>query len=92
MDSWLADPCYVAYEGDPPSNQQLAEVEKLENQIITSGVPVHAREVSAEELRRDFPDSPNISRLPSIQRLRIVTMKAVGLSPVAVLISGMFPK
>ncbi len=80
-DSWLGDPCYVAYKGEPIPPAKLAEVENVENEVIAQGAPVSTREITAEELKRDHPDSPNIARLPSLQRVRMVTIQ--GCRPIA---------
>ncbi len=81
MDSWLGDPCYVAYKGDPPSQDQLAQIEKVENDAILQGAKVEAREVTAEEIRQSFSDSPNFDRLPSVKQLRMITIE--GCRPIA---------
>ncbi len=75
LDSWLGDPCYVAYKGEPIQPGELAEVEKVENQAIAQGAPVSAHELTTEELRRDHSVSTNIGRLPSLQRVRMVTIQ-----------------
>lgn len=81
LDSWLGDQCYVAYKGQPPSAKQLAEVETLENQVIKRGASVTSEEVSTEQLKREYADSPNLQRLPSTERLRLVTIE--GCRPIA---------
>lgn len=81
LDSWLGEPCYVAYRGDPPSQDQLAQVEKVENETIIRGGRIEAREVAADELHHSFSDSPNLYRLPSLKQLRIVTIQ--GCRPIA---------
>ena len=81
LDSWLGDPCYVAYKGEPASTAQLAEVERLENQIISRGAIVRAEEISMDELKRKFADSPNFEKLPNLERVRLVTIE--GCRPIA---------
>jgi alanyl-tRNA synthetase len=81
LDSWLGDSCYVAYKGDPPSQEQLAQIEKVENETITRGGRIEAREVAADEVHCSFSDSPNFDRLPSLKQLRLVTIQ--GCRPIA---------
>ncbi len=81
LDSWLGDPCYVAYKGDPPSQDQLSQIERVENETITRGGRIEAREVAADELHHSFSDSPNLYRLPSLKQLRLVTIE--GCRPIA---------
>ena len=49
----------------------MAEVEKLENHIITRGAAVRAEEVGLEKLKRNFADSANFARLPNMERVRV---------------------
>ena len=81
LDSWLGDPCYVAYKGDPPSQDQLAQIEKVENETIMRGGIIEAREVAAGAVHQSFSDSPNFDRLPSLKQLRLVTIE--GCRPIA---------
>ncbi len=81
LDSWLGDPCYVAYRGEPPSSEQLVEVEKLENKIIANGRPVEARELDTAQLKQAYAEMPNLQSLPNMEKLRLVTIE--GCSPIA---------
>jgi len=81
LDSWLGDPCYVAYRGDPPSQDQFAQIEKVENETVTRGGVIQARQVAADEVHSSFSDSPNLERLPSRKQLRLVTIE--GCRPIA---------
>ncbi len=81
IDSWLGDPCYVAYKGQPPSKEQLVEVEKLENKIIANGRPVKAEELDSAQLKQAYTDTPNLERLPNTEKLRLVTIE--GCRPIA---------
>ncbi len=81
LDSWLGDPCYVAYRGQPPSREQLVEIEKLENKIIASGRPVTAEELDAAQLKQAYADTPNLQRLPNTEKLRLVAIE--GCRPIA---------
>ena len=81
LDSWLGDPCYVSYKGQPPSHEQVREIEIVENQTISRGATVTAREVGAEELKRELTGSPNLANLPDLERLRVVTIE--GCRPIA---------
>ncbi len=81
LDSWLGDPCYVAYKGMLPSKEQLVEVERLENRIIDDGRPVTAEELDAEQLKLAHANMPNMGRLPAMEKLRLVTIE--GCKPIA---------
>ena len=81
LDSWLGDPCYVAYGGQPPSDEQLREIEMAENRTISRGATVTAREVGAEELKREITVSLDLGRLPNPERVRLVTIE--GCRPIA---------
>ncbi len=81
VDSWLGEPCYVAYRGDAPSQDQLVQIEKVENETIIRGGRIEAREVAADEVHHSFSDSPNLDRLPSLKQLRLVTIE--GCRPIA---------
>ncbi len=81
LDSWLGDPCYVAYRGEPPSKEQLVEVEKLENKIIANGRPVTSEELDTTQFKRVYADTPNLQRLPNMEKLRLVTIE--GCKPIA---------
>jgi alanyl-tRNA synthetase len=81
MDSWLGEPCYVAYKGNQPSVEELVRIEEEENKVIRRGGPIVTRQVTEEELRKNFSDSPNFERLPSSKQLRLVTIE--GSRPIA---------
>ena len=81
LDSWLGEPCYVAYKGDPPLQGQLAQIERVENETIMRGGTIEAREVETGAVHQSFSDSPNFDRLPSLKQLRLVTIE--GCRPIA---------
>jgi len=74
-DSWLGDESYVGYKGEPPSNEDLKEIEELENSLIEHGAAVKIDRVSYEELKERAPAAPNIYRLPKLESFRIVTIE-----------------
>ena len=80
LDSWLGDPCYVGYKGAAPSENELKEAERLENEFIEEGRPVSVEYVSFKELLKISPEAPNIFRLPKLKRYRIVRIE--GFQPI----------
>jgi alanyl-tRNA synthetase len=81
-DSWLGDPCYVAYHGQRPSQKELELAEKIENRMISEGKIVRTEQVSIEELRIRFQNEPRMLRgLPKLEKLRLVTIE--GCRPIA---------
>ncbi|MEM2093818.1 MAG: alanyl-tRNA editing protein [Candidatus Bathyarchaeia archaeon] len=78
--SWLGEGCYVAYIGKTPSERSVLQAFELANKLIRNGCPVRVEEVELEELLRRAPYAPNIHRLPSLQRYRIVTIE--GCTPI----------
>src|SRR5438445_12399831 len=49
-DSWLGDPCYVAYHGPPPSLEVLSQAQEPENRMKTDVITVGSEQVSMEEV------------------------------------------
>jgi alanyl-tRNA synthetase len=81
-DSWLGDPCYVAYRGHPPSEAELKSAEKIENQMISEGRTIRTEQVSMDEVKKRFHDEPRIMQgLPKLERIRLVTID--GCHPIA---------
>ena len=74
-DSWLEGPCWVGYIGNPPSQEQLTQIEAMANRLILEGRAVTAENVSKEDLMRRAPDAPNIARLPDDLEFRLVTIE-----------------
>jgi len=74
-DSWLGDNCYVAYRGVAHSAQIVSEAIELENKMIDQGGEVVVEELDREELVKKAPNAPNLSRLPPLDRYRIVTIE-----------------
>ncbi len=81
LDSWLSNPCYVAYKGQPPSQEQTVEIERLENRMISKGATVSSQVMDVERLKQEFPLTPNHARLPNTEQLRLVTIE--GCKPIA---------
>lgn len=80
-DSWLGDPCYVAYKGKSPFKEQLVRAEELENQIISKGALVRSEEVDEGHAKRLLGDLRS-SLLPAgMERVRLVTIE--GCKPIA---------
>ena len=81
-DSWLGDPCYVAYHGKPPSAEELKHAEELENRIISEGRTVRTEQVSMEEAKKRFENEPRMLQgLPRLEKVRLVTIE--GCDPIA---------
>jgi len=81
-DSWLADPCYVAYHDQPPSQKELELAEKIENRMISEGRTIRTEQVSIEEAKKRFRDEPGmLQRLPKLEKVRLVTIE--GCRPIA---------
>src|SRR3989441_12027726 len=59
-DSWLGNPCYVAYPGPLPSPEVLSQAEELENRMMSEGRTVGAEQVSMEEATRGFQNETRI--------------------------------
>ena len=74
-DSWLGEDCYVAYSGVAPPLGVVSEAVEKENEIIRRGGRVMVEELSRLELLDRIPNAPNIHRLPSLERYRIVTIE-----------------
>jgi alanyl-tRNA synthetase len=74
-DSWLGDDCYVGYRGEIPSNDLIKGSEKMANEMIRQGAPVHVEIILYDQLIREVPDAPNVFRLPKLDRYRIVQIE-----------------
>ena len=74
-DSWLDEPCYVAYAGSPPSVEPLRETEALANRMISEGAPVSIKFLSSAEAKESLLDAPNYERLPDLSQVRTVTIE-----------------
>ncbi len=78
-DSWLGEPCYVAYHGQLPSREELELAEKIENQMISEGRTVSTEQVSMDEAKKRFRDEPGmLQRLPKLEKVRLVTVEGCG--------------
>ncbi len=82
-DSWLGEGCYVAYRGVAPSEEVVVRAVKIENELIPRGGTVSVEEVGWEELRHRAPHAPNLQRLPSLEKYRIVTIEGLTSIPCA---------
>lgn len=74
LDSWLGEPCYVAYKGDMPSKDIVISAEGLENSLIRKGGNVRTKLVTHQEFGSVTP-APNRYRLPGIVMLRVVLIE-----------------
>jgi len=74
-DSWLGDECYVGYRGEIPSNDFIQKSEKMANEMIRQGAPVHIEIILYDQLIKEVPDAPNVFRLPKLERYRIVQIE-----------------
>jgi len=74
LSSWLGEPCYVGYRGEPPSMDLMTTAVKLGNELIERGADVRVETVSYDELVGVAPDAPNIYRLPLLETYRIVAI------------------
>jgi Ser-tRNA(Ala) deacylase AlaX len=80
--SWLGEPCYVAYHGHPPDQAELKSAEKIENQIISEGRTIRTEQVSMEEVKNRFQNEPGILQgMPKLEKIRLVTID--GCRPIA---------
>lgn len=79
--SWLGEPCWVGYTGDPLTEEQVKRVEAIANQQILEGKVVETEKISKEELMKRAADAPNIARLPDDIELRIVVIEGQGPIP-----------
>ena len=73
-DSWLGDKCYVEYSGKEPNVEILQEAFKIGNKMITESSKVFSENVSFNELVKRAPEAPNMSRLPRLNSVRLVTI------------------
>jgi alanyl-tRNA synthetase len=73
-DSWLGDPCYVGYSGNPPNKQLLRNTEDLANRMIVNGGQVKIEFLTPEQAKTLLQDAPNYERLPDLPEVRTVTI------------------
>src|SRR5256712_11894419 len=72
-DSWLGNPCYVAYHGPLPSPEVLSQAEELENRMMSEGRTVGTEQVSVEEATRRFQNETRILQgLRRVEEGRVV--------------------
>jgi len=74
-DSWLDEPCYVGYVGEPPSDKELKSTESLANRMIRSGGIVRIQILKPEEAKLLLQEAPNYERLPDLEEIRTVTIE-----------------
>src|SRR5256712_3244192 len=81
-DSWLGNPCYVAYHGPLPSPEVLSQAEELENRMMSEGRTVGTEQVSMEGATRRFQNETRIlqglRRLGEDRRVMIEGVAALG--------------
>jgi alanyl-tRNA synthetase len=74
-DSWLDEPCYVGYAGEPPSTSALPRMEQLANQMISAGGRVKIDFLTGEASKKLLLNAPNFERLPDLDVVRTVTIE-----------------
>jgi len=74
-DSWLGDDPYVGYGGPIPSGLSLTKIQDLGNSYIQEGLPVEIKTLDRSAAEQMIAKAPNLSRLPKMERLRIVTIE-----------------
>ena len=79
-DSWLDEPCYVGYAGDPPNEDTLRRVEAHANGMVSHGGEVRIDYLTAEQGRALLQAAPNFERLPELDEIRTVTIR--GCAPI----------
>lgn len=73
-DSWLDEPCYVGYRGNPPDPETIHQVEELADKMIVAGARVRIEFLGAQESKSILKNAPNFERLPDLDEVRIVTI------------------
>jgi alanyl-tRNA synthetase len=74
-DSWLDEPCYVGYRGEPPAPDTVRQVDDLANSMITQGAQVRIEFLTREQSKSVLEDAPNFERLPDLEEIRTVTIE-----------------
>jgi alanyl-tRNA synthetase len=73
-DSWLGDPCYVGYAGQPPDEETILRVAALANKMISLGSSVKIDYLTPEQGRELLRGAPNFERVPEVDEIRTVTI------------------
>ena len=79
-DSWLGEPCYVAYRGKAPSRDSLRDIELLANEKIASGGTVSIKFMRKEAAAPLLSQAPNFERIPDLEEIRLVIL--AGCAPI----------
>ena len=74
-DSWLDQPCFVAYAGIAPSAELLTRTEVLANELIRKGRQVRIDFLTRERAEVCLQNAPNYQRLPDLSEIRTVTIE-----------------
>jgi len=74
-DSWLGNDPFVGYGGNPPSNLDVKQIQKLGNQFIQKELNVQIESLSRADAERLIASAPNFARLPKMETVRIVTIQ-----------------
>lgn len=74
-DSWLGEDPYVGYVGATPSDLDLGQLQELANALIRHGANVEVRTLDRIDAERLIANAPNVSRLPKVKKLRMVTIQ-----------------
>ena len=79
-ESWLDQPCYVAYTGRAPSTELLRRTERLANELIRKGARVTIDFLTRDQAEISLKNAPNYERLPDVTEIRTVTIE--GCNPI----------
>jgi alanyl-tRNA synthetase len=74
-DSWLDEPCYVGYRGNPPDALTIDRAQELADKMIAAGAPVNIDFLTPEQSKQVLKSAPNFERLPDLQEIRTVTIE-----------------
>jgi alanyl-tRNA synthetase len=74
-DSWLDEPCYVGYKGEPPDSSSLNLAQEMAEKMIAAGAKVNITYLSPEQGKLILRNAPNFERLPDLEEIRIVTIE-----------------
>ena len=74
-DSWLGDDPFVGYGGTTPPNLDLKRIQELGNQFIQQELNVNIETMNRADAERLIARAPNLARLPTAEKLRIITIQ-----------------
>lgn len=74
IDVWMGGPCYTVY-GEHIAIEELMRIEYEANSMVEIDRDVYTIYLDFEELRRLYPDAPNLYRIPSgLDKYRVVVI------------------